>query len=450
MKTPTKIRLVTFSLAFLVLLGGFWLDTRLSLSASSTQLEYVYRRALGDLTGYVTGMQSTLEKARYAGAPTTQTEISAQLLEQSGGAKAAMAALPLSQEKAEAISRFLSRVGDYALCVSRKSFSEEGLEKSDLEGLSLLQDYAGRLTGALQEVQSGLTAEGKSLVKIESRLNNLEGLEVLASLDDSMDEAAQEFATFPTLLYDGPFSDHIARRRPLFIENAEGVTQEAAAQKAADFLGCGTDALTCTGQGSGPLAAYGFSWEGSMVSVTRQGGQVCYYKKDGQVKSPRLNYPQALEAAKDFLSQAGFPPLTESYYVTSDGLCTINFHTIDITENGQQALCYPDLVKVTVELEQGGAVELDCTGFLMNCHRRTLKSPRIRQEEAQQTLSPLLEVEKAGLAVIPGPGLEELLCWEFLCTAADGREILSYVNTETGLEEQLYLLQKDGHGVLTV
>ena len=86
MKTPTKIRLVTFSLAFLVLLGGFWLDTRLSLSASSTQLEYVYRRALGDLTGYVTGMQSTLEKARYAGAPTTQTEISAQLLEQSGGA----------------------------------------------------------------------------------------------------------------------------------------------------------------------------------------------------------------------------------------------------------------------------------------------------------------------------------------------------------------------------
>lgn len=449
MKTPTKIRIVTFTLAAFLLAGGFLLDSRLTLDTGSTQLEYVYRRALGDLTDHVANMESTLEKAQFAGSPTTQTQISAQLLEQSGAAKAAMATLPLSQEKAEAISRFLSRVGDYALSVSRKSFSSD-LEPADLQGLSILQDYAGRLFQALTDVQAELTAEKKSLVHLQSRLNNLDQLDALASLDDSIDEAAQEFAAFPTLLYDGPFSDHISRRRPLFLETMEGVTQEAAARIAADFLHCDADALTFAGEGSGALASYSFTSGDSLVDITQQGGQVAYFKKAGEVSGTHLGYAQALHAAKEFLSETGFPDMKESYYAITDGLCTINFHTACATEEGEAVLCYPDLVKVTVELEQGGAVELDCTGYLMNCHPRTLWQPKVGQEEAMAAVSPLLRVESGGLAVVPGPGLEEVLCWEFLCTAADGREVLSYVNGATGLEEQVFLVKKDEHGVLTV
>lgn len=449
MKTPTKIRIVTFSLAALLLLGGFWLDSRLTLDAGSAQLEHVYRRALGDLTDHVANMESTLEKAQFAGSPTTQTQVSAQLLEQSGATKAAMAALPLSQEKAEAISRFLSRVGDYALAISRKSFSSD-LEPADIRGLSTLQDYAGRLLQALTDIQAELTAEKKSLVHLQSRLNNLDRLDALAALDDSIDEAAQEFAAFPTLLYDGPFSDHISRRRPLFLEAMEGVTQEAAAGAAAGFLGCSPGEVTFTGEGGGALACYSFTWGDSLVDITQQGGQVAYFKKAGQVSGARLGYSQALHAARAFLEEAGLPDMRESYYAITDGLCTINFHTACATQEGDEVLCYPDLVKVTVELEQGGAVELDCTGYLMNRHPRTLWRPKVSREEAMTAVSPQLRVERGGLAVVPGPGLKEVLCWEFLCTAADGRQVLSYVNGATGLEEQVFLVKKDEHGVLTI
>ena len=57
-------------------------------------------------------------------------------------------------------------------------------------------------------------------------------------------------------------------------------------------------------------------------------------------------------------------------------------------------------------------------------------------------------MESVRLAVIPTPGLDEVLCWEFSCKGGDGRQVLSYVNTGTGLEEQLYLLQIDDSGVL--
>ena len=56
MKKSTKVRLASFSAAFLLVLGGLLLDTRLLLNSSKTELEYTYRRALNDLSDYVSGL----------------------------------------------------------------------------------------------------------------------------------------------------------------------------------------------------------------------------------------------------------------------------------------------------------------------------------------------------------------------------------------------------------
>ncbi len=447
MKRTAKIRLGTFVLAALLLPWGFWMDAHLGRQATQTHLEYVYRRALSDLAGYVTGMQSTLQKAMYAGTASTQSAVSAQLLEQSGGAKAALAALPFSQEKSERVSRFLSQTGDFAMALSRKSFSGKGLEKPDMESLAALREYAGKLAGALTDIQSRLRAEGDHIVQTVSLLNNVTEIDQLALLDDDFDAVAEEFAAIPTLLYDGPFSDHISRRCPAYLQDREGVSREEAAKEAARFLGCDPGELASAGEGGGSLPVWSFTWGDSMVNITRQGGEPAYYKKAGAVETSRLGYSQALAAARKYLDGLGFPAMRESYYVISDNLCAINFHsTAEVA--GEEAWCYPDLVKVVVELDQGGAVEFDSTGFLMNHRQRDLDGPRLSREQAEQALSPALRADSGTLAVIPTPGLYEVLCWEFHCTAADGTEVLSYVNAGTGQEEQLYILRRDGHGVL--
>lgn len=441
-----KIRLWAFGLALVFIGGGFLIDLRLSLNQSGTRLEYVYQRALGDLTDEVSGMGRTLEKARYAGTPAMQSVLSAQLLEQSGGAKAALGSLPFSMEKTERISRFLSQVGDYALALTRKSFSGEELQRQDLEGFSTLQAYAGKLEEALTGIQARLTAEGAQINRLESLLNNVDEIEELALLDDDFDSVAKEFADFPALLYDGPFSDHIPQREPLYLKGEGEISREQAGEKAAAFLGCAAGDLEFTGEGGGQLPVFSFAREGEQIRVTRQGGEIAYYKKENS-GTGSLSYEEALKAAKKALEGLGLPPLQESYYVSSDGLCTVNFHT-KAAVGEEEALCYPDLIKVTVELEKGGMVEYDGTGFLMNCRERSLSTPALSAEEAAEGLSPLLQVESTRLAVIPTPGLDEVLCWEFSCKGEDGRRVLSYVNTETGLEEQLYLLQIDDSGVL--
>lgn len=448
MKTRTKVRLVTFSLAAFALLGGFWLDAHLTFQSAQTQLEYVYLRALGDLTDYVSAMQTTLQKSMYAGSAATQSALSAELLEQTGGAKSAMASLPFSQEKTDRFNRFLSQAGDYAMSLSRKTFSGAQLDSSDLENLSLLREYAGKLTAALTGLQARLTAERASITQTVHLLNNLDEIDTLAVLDDDFDAVAEEFSTFPALLYDGPFSDHITRREPLALQNLDGVTQTQALDTAAEFLDCPAGSLTFTGEGSSNLPVYSFSSEDSMVTISRQGGRPAYYKKAGGIAAARLTSDQAQRTAREYLAGLGFEPMEVSYSLTNDNLVSFNFHSVLETEDGETVLCYPDLVKVTTELQEGGTVEFDAAGYLMNHHTRQIPRPQVSLEDAKQSISPMLRVESGRLAMIPTPGLDEMLCWELHCTAADGQEILSYINAETAQEEQLYLLQKDEHGTL--
>lgn len=448
MKTRAKVRLITFSIAALALTAGFWLDASLTLQSARTQLEYVYLRSLGDLTDYVSGMQATLHKSMYAGSPATRSALSAELLEQAGGAKSAMAALPFSGEKTDRFNRFLSQTGDYAMALSRKTFSGSQLDRGDLENLEMLREYAGKLSEALTGLQARLTAEGDSIVQNVRLLNNLDEIDSLAVLDDDFDEVAEEFSAFPALLYDGPFSDHISRREPLAIKGQEGVTQEQALEIAASFLDCPADSLSFTGEGGSSLPVYSFSSGDSMVNVTRQGGRPAYYKKAGGVSAARLTAGQALRAAEEYLSGLGFEPVELSYSLTNDNMASFNFHSTFNTEDGETVLCYPDLIKVTVELQEGGTVEFDPAGYLMNHHSRSVPAPKVSLEDAEQAVNPILRAESGRLAIIPTPGLDEMLCWELHCTAADGQEVLSYVNAETGLEEQLYILQKDEHGTL--
>ena len=197
-----------------------------------------------------------------------------------------------------------------------------------------------------------------------------------------------------------------------------------------------------------PLEAYVFSRGDSRIQVTRLGGEIAYFKKSADVPEEKLSYEEALQAAAALLREAGISSFQESYYVKNDNQCTINFSYL--SEEGLGVVCYPDLIKVTVELGEGAMLEYDATGYLMNHHSRELVAPALDAETAKKNVSPLLTVESSALALIPTPGLSEVLCWEFLCKDRDGGEALVYINAESGLEEQLYLLQKDEHGVLTI
>lgn len=85
----------------------------------------------------------------------------------------------------------------------------------------------------------------------------------------------------------------------------------------------------------------------------------------------------------------------------------------------------------------------------MNHCERELQEPAISKLSAQKKLSPLLEPVNSRLAVIPTDYASEKLCWEFHCKNDKNEELLVYIDTVTGEENDILILLYSDNGILT-
>ena len=445
-----KIRVGTFALAAALVLGASFALQVMEKSQAETTLSYVYQRAVNDLSGYVSGMEAALEKVRYANTATAQTSLAAQLLEESSGAKAALAALPTSGENSSNINRFLSQAGDYASYLSRRLAAGSTLGEEEFNNLSSLRQYAQTLNQELQKLEERFRYGRVTMTEAKNTLQNV--TEALPTFSDQLEESASAFGEYPTLIYDGPFSDHISQRTAKATSQLERLPQGNAEQAAAKFLGVESDGLEHTTDTGGGLPCYNFTHGDTRISVSKDGGLLCSISNPREVRENKLSQEEALEKAKEFLSQtAGVESVKESYYVTADGVCTFNFAWLEEDSAGNAVTCYPDLIKVGVALDNGEIVSYNATGYLMNHTQREIPEIAISAQKARESVSPRLEIQQdPSLAMIPTPGLDETLCWEFVCKGEDGENILVYINTETGMEDRIYELIESDQGVLAI
>lgn len=337
-------------------------------------------------------------------------------------AKSSLSVLPVSDGALFEASRFITQAGDFAMSLSRRISAGQEMTQEEHETLRQLGEYAAKLSETLSAADPDFSAPSSSEWKDTEDL----------------------FTDYPTLIYDGPFSDHIAQREPAFLAGEEEIAQGNAQNVAASFLGVSTSELTHEGDTAGTLPAYNFTAGTKRVSVSRAGGRVISLIDSREVGEAVLSKEEASEAALSFLESRGLSHMTESYYAVNDGICTINYA---YEENG--VICYPDLVKVSVALDNGSIAEFDSSGFLMNHQARTLAAPKLTAGEASASISPYLTPDEGRLALIPTAGLNEVLTYEYLCQAENGEEVLVYLNADTGMEEQILILLRSDNGVLT-
>lgn len=443
-----KIRTGIFALAAVTVLGVGLSVRNMQAAEAETTLSYVYQRAVNDLSGYVTGMENALEKVRYANTATAQTSLAAQLLEESSGAKAALAALPVSGENSGNINRFLAQSGDYASYLSRRLAAGSTLGNEDFENLSMLRKYAEILNEELQKLEERFRYGKVTMNEAKTTLQNI--TEALPAFGGELEKSASAFGEYPTLIYDGPFSDHISQMTAKATKGLERLPQGNAEQAAAKYLGVKSSELEHTTDTGGGLPCYNFTSGDIRISVTKDGGLLCSISNSRTIKENKLSQEEALKKAEDFLKKSGITSFQESYYITADGICTFNFAWLEETDS-LSVTCYPDLIKVGVALDNGEIVSYNASGYLMNHHTRSFEGAAVSAEKARESISPRLQIQhEPNLALIPTPGLDEVLCWEFVCKGEDGEDILVYINVQTGMEERIYELIESDNGVLAL
>ncbi|MBQ3692515.1 MAG: germination protein YpeB, partial [Clostridia bacterium] len=213
---------------------------------------------------------------------------------------------------------------------------------------------------------------------------------------------------------------------------------------ASNFAKLSKDKFVYEGRTEGNLPTYNFSAGDIYISVTKKGGYVNIYRDSAEIAKKTLSYNDALEEAKRFLTKQFKEEFTESYYLIDNNICTINFA---YTED--DVICYSDLIKVGVNMQTGEIASYCATGYIMNHTERNIKNPKISKQLAQNSLSENLNVKSCKTALIPTAGNNEVLTYEFDCTAGS-EKVLVYVNCETGLEEQIYIVLESDNGVLVM
>ncbi|HPE16435.1 MAG TPA: germination protein YpeB [Oscillospiraceae bacterium] len=436
------VRIITFAAAALAVLLGFWRMEALRAEAAERELGYAYQRAFFSLCTAVSELDASLAKSSYATTGALAGSLCTELLENASAAQTALGELPFAANL-ENISAFLARTGDYAAALARLA-AAGGYDASARENLTALAAQSTPLKD--------------SLLDIQTRMDRGEvTLEALLSADDAMAEnestgllrAEGEFPEFPTLIYDGPFSSHIARQTPKMLEGQGEVSEAEARSAAAAFLEADESALSLVNESEGTIPAYGFSADTRLgdlyVSVTRAGGFVSIFFTDYTPEAAALSPEACVEKATDFLAARGIPDMQASYYTISDATLTINFLSVQ-----DDVLCYPDLIKIAVSMEDGTVLNFDASGYLA-CHTaRDFSALAVSEEEARAVLDARLEVLSHKLCVIPTEGEYEVFCHEFKCRSDDGRHILVYVNAETGAEQKILLLLEDQSGTLVI
>lgn len=339
------------------------------------------------------------------------------------------------------IYKFLSQAGDYALYLSRKE--DFSLTKDELEKLEALYGYSKHLSDSFEQISadyySGRVAFTQKVNNLLSSAEN-EGI----SFSDSFTDVQQTMGDYPTLLYDGPFADAVLNKKALGL-CGDGITADEARQKAAEYLECEAGGLKKEADTQGVIELYCFSHGDRTVGITKKGGMLCYMTDASYAGEATISTDEAIKRGKEYLKNAGFTEnMRETYYSTYDGICTVNY-----AWEKDGITFYSDLVKVSVSLETGKAVEFDSRGYLMNHREREIKEGLLSAEECKEVLSPYLTLISSRLAVIPLETGKEVLCYELHCKDREGQEALVYINAKSGKEENILLLLYSDDGVLT-
>jgi spore germination protein len=443
-----RIRAASFLTAVVLVLAGgcaFWY---LEAQSTQRQLEAVYLRGLGELGDYMTGITNTLSKGIYAGTPAQMATLSAQLWRDSGAAKTALSSLPAANVDLSQAYRFLSQVGDYATRLSAQMTAGQNIGDKEMDTLEGMLQYSQELTQAVYQIEDKVRAGEIRLLQAgrgDEADQDQSGGQQQPQQTSGMFDDAGKLEGYATLIYDGPFSDHMLEIEPRMTKGAPPITAERAMEIARGA--CGEQEFLVVGEEASRMASYRLEGGESTAGVTKNGGYLSYLTCGRPIADATIDARRAVELASAFLVTMGYENMKATYFETANGECTVNFAYAQ-----EDAICYPDLVKVGVAMDNGEVVFVDARSYLVNHYERSLPaSDPVSPEQAQASLGTALEqVTYVGRAVIPTDGGNEKLCHEFSATGKNGHNLLCYVNTETGEEERLLILIKTEQGVLTV
>ena len=449
-----KRKIVTFIIMAFVILSlilGYNLYERNKAYRVAT--ENNYNRAFYELVDYMQNVKTYLAKALITTDDKHGAETLTHVWREADLAQTYLGMLPLESQELENTEKFLHQVSEYSYTLSRKNINNVDLGEEDLNNLNNLYSYSVELSNVLNQLSEDITSRRVTWDDLKKDGNALFAQQVSNVSQDSFGALEENFHEYAGLIYDGAFSEHLTSTEKKGLTGVE-IDEQAAREKVEQFIGKDRikEINAYEVSENTDIEAFAFSIKTNenqniYISISKIGGWIIYMNSDRNVETEIISAEEAKTKAKEYLDLKGFTNMKSTYYINEGGVSTINF-AYEQNYNDQNVIIYPDLIKIKVALDNGEIIGIETTGYLNNHYLRTLVKSQITMEEAKSKLNKDAEITNQRIAIIPTEWNTEILCYEFQ-GKIDEIQFLSYINVQTGEEEDTLIITDTENGTLT-
>lgn len=410
----------------------------------------LYEKSFYELVGHVNNIETELSKMMVSSDQGQNIRMLSNVWRQAESAGSNLGQLPLRHMALDKTSTFLSQLSDYCRYLTIKAGEGKPITIEEMENLKELYNSCINLANELRFLEDRVNNGAISWQEIRDKGNQ--------SLENVSDDLVTKQFTkieetsikYPTLIYDGPFSDTLLKPKKLNIQG-DNIDYKEAEKIAIDFIG--KDRVEKASRGAetqGTIQSWGVNLETNdeegpfYVSVSKKGGKVISVISEGIAQDAQIDYKEAEKIAKDFLDKKGYKDMEITYGQHHDGMAVFNFA---FTQD--DVIIYPDLIKVKVSLGTGNIVGFEALNYLTAHRNRSIKEPKLSLEEARKLVNKNLDITSERLAIIPSEGGDEILCYEFKGKFGEDNFIV-YINADTGKEEDILKILNTDNGTLVI
>lgn len=443
---------LTIALAVALTVVGLWgYDQYLQNVEYRNYMENLYQKSFFELVGQIGDIETKLSKLMVSGDQSQSMVLLSDVWRQADAAQVNLGQLPLGHLSLIKTSKFINQLADYCYYLTKKVGGDQTISVEEMDNLQKLHNNCAQLNQELKTLVDNINSGGVKWGKIRRASVKRELNEEADNLiEQQFIKIERTGIDYPTLIYDGPFSETLQQRNDIRIKG-EAVGKEKAREIAADFVGRDRVAEITEGpETTADIETWGVylkTKDGNgtiFVSVSKKGGKVVNMISDEEIKSAKLSTEEAQEKAKKFLEQRGYRSMVPTYSQNFDGTLVINF-----AYRQNDIIVYPDLIKVKVSLENGNIVGFDARNYLIAHKERDIEPPKLSLEEARKLVNPNLRVKSEGLAIIPTESGTEKLCYEFKGEYG-GDNFIVYIDANNGKEVNILKIIDTGDGTLVI
>ncbi len=348
--------------------------------------------------------------------------------------------LPISMQNKEYASKIINQVGDYSKYLNKKVLRGEQITDEDYDNLYTLYAHNKTLKEYLTRAEQNMGDDYNftSLKEVDESDVLLSGLNDLNNLS----------ASYPELIYDGPFSDGADRVEVKGLSGEEISVSEAKDIFNNTFGYLGVTDTKEDGETNSTIPCYNFIGtvlgEELYAQISKVGGKVINFSYAGSCKEVKYQNAEALDKASEFLKAIGFNDMQDVWISLSNNVYTINYVFED---NG--VIVYPDMVKVRVCAETCSVIGLEASGYYINHTERNIEKAVISEQTAKENVSSSLEISSVRKVIAPYGEKSEKLCYEFCGTMGEDVYFV-YIDAKTGTQIEMFKVINSNQGQLLI